>query len=69
MRLTPAGDVLSYCTKWVAFQKRFQELEPIVPIYSNMYYDFYPGVLRNYDIAANISWGQAIVAAYMSDTP
>ena len=35
MRRTDSGDTLAYCRKWVAFQERFQEIEPVIPIYSN----------------------------------
>lgn len=67
MRRTEAGDLLAYCTHWLAFQQRFAELLPILPLYSNIYYDFYPRVLHDYDIAANLTWSQAVVPAYMSD--
>ena len=67
MRKTKAGDLLSYMKKWVAFEERFQEVAPMIPVYSNVYFDFYPRALHNYNISANISWGQAIVDAYMSD--
>ena len=67
LRETEPGDLLGYCTKWVSFQERFQEVEPIIPLYSGEYFDFYPRVLQNYDISASATWGEAIVSAYMSD--
>ena len=67
MRQTEPGDLLSYCEKWVEFQKRMQEVEPLIPLYSGMYYDFYPRVLQNYDINNNATWGEAIIEAYMGD--
>ena len=67
MRRTDSGDTLAYCRKWVAFQERFQEIEPVIPIYSNVYFDFYPRVLHDYDVSSNITWTQAIVGAYLSD--
>ena len=67
MRRTEPGDLLGYCTKWLQFQERFMEQLPMLPIYSNVYFDFYPEVLHDYRIAENISWPQAIVAAYMAD--
>ena len=67
MRRTEPGDLLGYCTKWLQFQERFMEQLPLLPIYSNVYFDFYPEVLHDYRIAENISWPQAIVAAYMAD--
>ena len=67
MRQTAPDDALGYCQKWVEFQKRFQEVVPVIPIYSNIYFDFYPSVLHRYDISGNIAWSNAIVGAYMSD--
>ena len=67
MRQTEAGDLLAYCQKWVKFQQRFQEVVPAIPLYSGMYYDFYPSVLQNYDINANATWGEAIVEASMGN--
>lgn len=67
MRQTPSDNLLGYCRKWVAFQERFQEIEPMIPIYSNVYCDFYPKVLHGYDPAGSVSWAEAIVDAYMSD--
>ena len=67
MRRTEPGDTLSYCQKWLEFQKRFADVLPVIPVYSNVYFDFYPRVLHNYNVSANITWGQAIVEAYLSD--
>ena len=66
---TEPGDLLTYCEKWVDFQERFIELEPIIPIYSNIYFDFYPRVLQNYAIPNYTSWAQAVVPAFMDDIP
>ena len=67
MRTTEPGDALTYMQNWIHFQERFNEVLPMIPVYSNIYFDFYTHVLRNYNIAANTTWGQAIVPAYMSD--
>ncbi len=67
MRQTEQGDLLTYCTKWISFLKRFTEVEPMIPVYSNVYYDFYPEVLQNYKITQYISWADAIVGSYFSD--
>ena len=67
MRRTEPNDLLGYCTKWLAFQKRFAEQLPLLPMYSNVYFDFYPQVLHEYNIAANISWPEAAIGAYLSD--
>ena len=67
MRRTEPGDTLDYCKKWVAFQERFAEVLPTIPLYSNVYFDFYPRTLHDYEISSNLTWGQAIVKAYLSD--
>ena len=69
MKKTEPGDLLGYCKKWVAFLERFAEAEPMIPVYSNVYYDFYPDVLQEYMISSNITWSEAIVPAYLSDPP
>jgi len=67
MRQTEPGDVLAYCQKWLAFQERWAEVLPAIPVYSNVYFDFYTSVLHNYNVSANMTWSQAIVGAYLSD--
>ena len=67
LRRTPSDDLLGYCRKWVAFQEKFQETLPMLPIYSNVYFDFYPRVLQDYDISSNVAWSKAIVGAYLGD--
>ena len=66
---TEPGELLEYCEKWLAFQERFNEVEPVIPVYSNIYFDFYPRVLQGYNIADYATWSQAVVPAFMSDIP
>ena len=42
-------------------------LLPMIPVYSNIYFDFYPRELQNYDILYYITWGDAIVPATFED--
>ncbi len=67
MRQTEPGDLLGYCEKWLKFQQRMMEQLPVLPMYSNVYFDFYPKVLHEYYIADNISWPQAIISSYLGD--
>lgn len=67
LRQTQPGDVLSYCQKWVALQEHYSELLPTLPVYSNVYFDFYTSRLQNYNVAGDVSWAKAIVGAYLSD--
>ncbi|MBR0514890.1 MAG: ABC transporter substrate-binding protein [Clostridia bacterium] len=69
MRQTEPGDLISYCRKWITFLEKFAETEPIIPVYSNVYYDFHPEVLRGYKINQFTAWSEAIVGSYFSDVP
>ena len=68
MRKTEPGDVLSYCQKWVAFQEHWTEVLPAIPVYSNVYFDFYTTRLQNYRVTENQTWTQAIVGATLTQT-
>ena len=68
MRMTQPGDALSYCRKWIAFQERWAEVLPSIPVYSNMYYDFYADWLRDYQIASGLTWADAIIGSYIAGT-
>ena len=41
MRKTDPLDVYEYVSKWISFQERYNEVLPTIPIYSNIYFDFY----------------------------
>ena len=63
MRRTEPDAVFEYVQKWIAFQERFNETLPMIPIYINVYFDFYIGELHDYDIDERITWSQAILGA------
>ena len=67
MRRTAPGDLKVYYQKWVAFQEEFTRLLPVIPVYSNVYFDFYTSLLQDYEPSQNISWAQGIVGASLSD--
>ena len=64
MRKTNPFDVYDYMVKWIAFQERYNEVLPTIPIYSNIYYDFYTDRLQNYNIVGHVTWTQAILEAF-----
>ncbi len=66
MRKTEPGDVFTYVQKWIRFQERYNEILPAIPIYSNIYFDFFTNQLQNYDITAHVTWSQAILESYFS---
>ena len=69
MRKTVPGDVYTYVSKWITFQKRYNEVLPCIPIYSNIYFDFWNPYLQNYHITAHVTWTQAILEAYWGLDP
>ena len=65
MDRTEPTELLEYAQKWLKFQERFTELVPMIPVYSNVYFDFYTRELTEYWIAENVTWADAIVPARM----
>ena len=63
MRQTEPGETLEYVKKWIAFEERFNKVLPMIPIYSNTFYDFYTSKLQDYEIVKDGSWGIAIIGA------
>ena len=69
MRETDPEDVYDYVSKWIAFQERYNEVLPTIPLYSNIYFDFYTSQLQNYYITAHVTWTQAILESYFGEEP
>ena len=69
MRRTNPGDRETYLERWLNFQRRFVELQPMVPLYSNIYFDFFRPDLQQYRANAYFSWATAIVYSYIGDAP
>ena len=69
MRKTEPEDFYTYVTKWIRFQERYNEVLPAIPLYSNVYYDFYTSQLQNYQITAHVTWSQAILQSYFGVKP
>ena len=67
MRQTEPEDDYEYVVRWIAFQERYNEVLPTIPIYSNIYYDFYSDTLQNYYPSAHVTWTQAILSAYFGE--
>ncbi|MBR1686082.1 MAG: hypothetical protein IJ708_13190, partial [Clostridia bacterium] len=67
MRKTDPLDVYEYVAKWISFQERYNEVLPTIPIYSNIYFDFYNAQLQNYYITAHVTWTQAILESYFGE--
>ena len=67
MRTTEPGDVLTYLRHWIGFQERFNALLPMIPVYSNIYFDFYRNDLQSYHITEHATWGEAVVGAWIGE--
>ena len=68
MRTTPPYDLIGYMKKFIDFSEEFMEELPILPIYSNMYFDFFTSDLHNYSAPSNVTWTQAIVPSTLGST-
>ncbi|MDL2319019.1 ABC transporter substrate-binding protein [Eubacteriales bacterium OttesenSCG-928-A19] len=66
MRATSTDERSAYVARWLQYQSRFMELVPMIPLYSNVYFDFYRDTLRGYDIANYATWGEAVLDAWIA---
>ena len=64
---TEPKDILGFMKKWIALQERITETLPLLPVYSNVYFDFFTRELHDYNITQAVTWGEAIVKSYISD--
>ena len=67
MRQTDPKDVYDYVSKWISFQERYNEVLPAIPIYSNIYFDFFTSELQNYHVTGHVTWSQAILQSYFGE--
>ena len=70
MRRTDPTDTFAYVEKWIRFQERYNEILPSLPVYSNVYYDFFTPSLSGYVITAHDDWAEALFeATWNTETP
>lgn len=67
LRETKPGDEEKYAERWLELMKEYSEVLPTLPIYSNIYYDFFANDLMDYEPNAHWSWPSAIVYAYFAE--
>ena len=65
MARTEPNDIAGYMQKWLFFQQQLSDYLPLLPVYIDVYFDFYTRELHNYLIEQNIAWATAIVPARM----
>lgn len=63
LRQTRPGDTITYGMKWQRFQQLFVNELPLLPLYSNTYYDAFSNDLTGYRPQDYFSWAQAILYA------
>lgn len=67
MVLTEPTDREGFKKKFVEFIVRWNELLPDLPLYSNIYHDFYNEKLKNYNINSLVDISQALLYAYVTE--
>lgn len=61
MRKTESSDTEAFANKWLAYQVRFNEILPILPLYSNTYYNAYSAEKVETDPTTSIrNWSKLI---------
>mgnify|MGYP000770288882 FL=1 len=61
LRGTTPGDTERYLQRWQQLMTIFNDELPAIPLYSNMYFDFYANRVQNYAANAHWSWSAAIL--------
>lgn len=67
MRQTPSEDRAGYSAKWLQFQKRWNQLLPDLPLYSDEYHSFVSAKLKDYDVNPFWTFQMAILYAYVEE--
>lgn len=68
MLLNKSDDEKSYMAQWLAFQQRYNELLPTIPLYSNQYADFFTTKLTGYEgVSALWDWTSQILYATIGE--
>ena len=65
MHETEPYNELEFLQEWQLFQERFNEILPTIPIYSNIYFDFYTSALKNYNPGSEYDWPVALLYSYL----
>lgn len=66
MRSCAPGNIKGYFDAWCAFQQRFGEVMPLMPLYSNLYADLFGARLTGYGMLGRRDWTEAILYASVS---
>jgi hypothetical protein len=64
---TEPEDTEGFVRKWTVMQEKITETLALLPVYSNLYFDFHTRELHQYDVTRGASWAEAVVYSCMSD--
>ncbi len=67
LRETKPGQDETYVERWLKLMKRYSEILPTVPLYSNVYYDFADNQVQNYLPNGRWSWPAALLYTYLGE--
>ncbi len=67
LRQTPSDDREGYAKKWLEFQRRWNELIPDLPLYSDEYHAFFSTKVKNFEIDPFWTFQYAILYAYIEE--
>ena len=67
MKKIPADDTEAWLDKWVEYQKRWNELLPNIPLYSDEYHDFYSNKIKGYEPDGLWQWDSAILYSWIEE--
>lgn len=65
MKKTDPQDKDGWSKKWCELQKRWNELLPDVPLYSNDYHDFFSPKIKGFESSSSWEWNYAILRAHI----
>ena len=64
---TDPEDITSFVRKWAALQEQITETLPLIPVYTNTYFEFFSRGLHSFTVTKAVTWSEAIPESYMSD--
>jgi peptide/nickel transport system substrate-binding protein len=67
MAITTPGDKASFFAKWMEFVKHYNAVLPSIPLYSDIYFDFFNEKLIGYRRTALYPWHQSMLRAAVVD--
>jgi peptide/nickel transport system substrate-binding protein len=67
MKQTSPGDKASYFASWFEFVKYYNHILPSLPLYADVYYDFFNSKLEGYERTALQAWMEVVIRSTVSE--